>query len=52
LTNLTGSVAANFLYDGLGRRIRRTVGSATENYLHDGLDIIVASDTGGICAPS
>ncbi len=40
LTNMTGAVAAMFKYDGLGRRILRTVNSNTENYLYDGLDII------------
>jgi RHS repeat-associated protein len=40
LTNMLGAVVATFAYDGLGRRITRTVNSNTEKYLYDGLDII------------
>jgi hypothetical protein len=41
LTNMTGAVTAFFLYDGLGRRVVRTVSAVTEKYLYDGLDIIL-----------
>ena len=40
LTNILGAVSATFAYDGLGRRITRTVSSTTEKYAYDGLDII------------
>jgi RHS repeat-associated protein len=47
LTNMLGSVVSNFKYDGLGRRIERTVASTTEKYLYDGLDIIIQKDSAG-----
>jgi uncharacterized protein RhaS with RHS repeats len=47
LTDITGTVAASFLHDGLGRRKLRTVNGITENYLYDGLDAVLAKDGAG-----
>jgi hypothetical protein len=47
LTNITGTVSADFLYDGLGRRVRRTVNASAEHYLHDGPDIVIQHDASG-----
>jgi RHS repeat-associated protein len=44
LTNMLGAVTATFAYDGLGRRITRTVTGNTEKYLYDGLDVIMQFD--------
>jgi RHS repeat-associated protein len=44
LATVSGAVTASFVYDGLGRRIARTVNGTTENYLYDGLDIIQQLD--------
>jgi RHS repeat-associated protein len=48
LANLTGAATANFNYDGLGRRITRTVAGVTENYLYDGLDVVQQLDGNGL----
>jgi RHS repeat-associated protein len=50
LTNMLGAVTATFAYDGLGRRVGRTVPASTENYLYDGLDTILQKDAGGSVA--
>jgi RHS repeat-associated protein len=47
LTNMQGAVTAAFGYDGLGRRITRTVSGTTEKYLYDGLNIIQQLDGSG-----
>ena len=50
LTNMLGAVAATFAYDGVGRRISRTVSSTTEKYAYDGLDTVLQKDSGGSVA--
>jgi RHS repeat-associated protein len=51
LTNMLGSAIANFQYDGLGRRVTRTVSGNTEKYVYDGLDIIQQlNNTGTVAA--
>ncbi len=47
LTNMLGAVTATFAYDGLGRRVARTVSAVQEKYLYDGLDIISQLDGSG-----
>ncbi len=47
LTNMLGAVTATFQYDGLGRRVARTVSAVQEKYLYDGLDIISQLDGSG-----
>jgi RHS repeat-associated protein len=47
LTAMSDAVTASFAYDGLGRRISRTVNGTTENYLYDGADIIQQLDGSG-----
>jgi RHS repeat-associated protein len=44
---VTGAITASFTYDGLGRRVARTISGTTENYLYDGLDIIQQLDGSG-----
>jgi RHS repeat-associated protein len=46
LTNITGSVAGMFKYDGLGRRVERTVSGSTVKFLLDGLDAALEKDAG------
>jgi len=41
LTNMLGAVTASFIYDGLGRRVSRTVNGAGQQYTYDGLDTIM-----------
>jgi RHS repeat-associated protein len=40
LTSITGGVAAGFSYDGLGRRVTRTVSSISTNYLYDAKNVV------------
>ena len=42
-----GAVTAAFAYDGVGRRITRTISSTTEKYAYDGLDIIQQLNNAG-----
>ena len=50
LTNMLGAVTATFAYDGLGRRVARTVSAVQEKYLYDGLDIIQQLNSSGSIA--
>jgi hypothetical protein len=47
LMNMLGAAVSNFKYDGLGRRVERTVTGTTEKYVYDGLDIIIQKDSAG-----
>ena len=47
LTNMLGAVTAAFAYDGVGRRITRTISSTTEKYAYDGPDIIQQLNNAG-----
>ena len=40
MTGITGNLSAAFTYDGLGRRVGRSVGAQTTAYRYDGLDRI------------
>jgi RHS repeat-associated protein len=40
LTAISGGLSASFVYDGLGRRISKTVNGVTTQFLYDGNDII------------
>lgn len=41
LTSMSGpGLTASFLYDGMGRRIRKTVNGASTDYLYDGLSTV------------
>jgi RHS repeat-associated protein len=41
LSGMSGTPAASFHYDALGRRVGKTVGSATTGYLYDGYNPVV-----------
>ena len=45
LTGVVAAVSAAFQYDGLGRRVARTVSTVQEKYLYDGLDVILQKDS-------
>src|SRR6266702_8655310 len=47
LAGISGPTGASFAYDGLGRRIQRTVGSLTRRYLYDGPDYVQEQDGSG-----
>ncbi len=42
------AVTSSFAYEGLGRRIIRTVGTDTLKYLYDGLDAVLEKDAGNM----
>jgi YD repeat-containing protein len=42
---LTAMTGASFQYDGLGRRIGKTVGGWTTSYLHDGMNVVAQFGT-------
>jgi RHS repeat-associated protein len=46
LSSISGGISASFVYDALGRRIRKTVNSQTTDYLYDGIDIVQESSGG------
>jgi len=46
LTNITGSVAGTFKYDGLGRRVENTVSGTATKFVYDGLDPILEKNSG------
>jgi RHS repeat-associated protein len=46
----SGSLLANFIYDALGRRVRKTINGATTRYLYDGNDIVAEIQYGAISA--
>ena len=39
LVGISGAVSASFQYDGLGRRVRRTINGAATDYLYDGTNV-------------
>jgi len=47
LASTTGG-AASFAYDGLGRRVSKTVASTTTKYLYDGANIVQEQDSGNV----
>jgi RHS repeat-associated protein len=48
LASIAGPVLGTFLYDGLGRRVSRTVDGKRTAYLHDGLNVIQEHTATGI----
>jgi RHS repeat-associated protein len=42
----TNGGAASFAYDGVGRRVRKTVGGSTTKYLYDGANVVQEQDSG------
>ncbi len=40
------ALTASFKYDGLGRRIEKTINGRTIDYLYDGMDIVQEIDNG------
>jgi RHS repeat-associated protein len=40
LSGITGPTPAAFLYDGLGRRVRKAIGPTTTEFLYDGFDVV------------
>ena len=46
LVNLNGTNIANFQYDPLGRRVRRTINGVTSDFLYDGLNPVQELATG------
>ncbi len=47
----SGVGTVSFGYDGLGRRVRKTVGSGTTRYIHDGDNLFAEVDAGAPTAP-
>jgi len=47
LGQLTSVNGVSYGYDGLGRRVRRTVGGTTRHYVYDGDDLIMELGAGG-----
>jgi len=41
----TSGGAASFAYDGVGRRVRKTVGGSTTKYLYDGANVVQEQDS-------
>jgi RHS repeat-associated protein len=51
LTSMTGpSVNASFVYDGLGRRVNKTISGEETQYVYDGNDIVAEIQNGVISA--
>ena len=40
LNSINGAVTANFQYDGLGRRMTKTISGASTSFLYDGLNVV------------
>jgi len=40
LTAITGATPGSFLYDGLGRRVRKTIGGTQTDFVYDGFDVV------------
>ncbi len=47
LASTTGG-AASFAYDGLGRRVTKTVGGTTTKYLYDGANVVQEQDSSNV----
>jgi RHS repeat-associated protein len=47
LTGLSGGASASFQYDGVGRRLGKTVGTTSTNFLYDGPNLTQELTSGG-----
>jgi RHS repeat-associated protein len=47
LQSISGAVSANFEYDAVGRRVKKTIGSTTKGYLYDGINFVNEENAAG-----
>ena len=50
LSTISGGASATFVYDGLGRRMQKTIGAAPTEFLYDGVNPVQEKDGGTVLA--